>query len=257
MTKMRNSKIMFNGCDLKDMLGLEPAVITGDSDSIFGTSRSIDAEMNRNKITSYSIENDRPSITLELIKRSGVNVLPITDIELDNISRILFTKDMGILQDGDRLYYGWFVEGSSFRNLAKQGYITLKFELASPYVYTSIYTDAIVVSNTKTIELQNVSTSNERLYMDIELVASAAGNVTITNLLNGNEVKVTGLLNGEHIVIDGESREIYSKTDKGKNMFTKLSYSKDFPYLEYGTNRIKVDGNCEIQFKYQCQKHII
>jgi hypothetical protein len=63
---------------------------------------------------------------------------------------------------------------------------------------------------------------------------------------------IAGGLNGETIVLDGENKIIYNKTqdDQDAVMIIGDRFNFDWLPLAYGTNNITITGNCEIKFEW-------
>ena len=91
----------------------------------------------------------------------------------------------------------------------------------------------------------------------LELKNLLENDVKIKNLTNNNTITIKAVKENEEIVLDGETREVFSLTNKSENMFSRLEYTKDFLYLEYAENHIVVEGNCQIEFQYQCPMLIV
>lgn len=256
-----NSELMVDGLNLYQYLGFKSVLITADESRTFGSERSVSVNARSNGIvTSYSISKSRPKLTIELVKIDKETRRPakITYKDLSDLAMALFKNKICVLQERNIVYYGWFVKGQNWFNAADQGYITLEYELASPYCYSPVQTESFLIQNTKRFPLRNVATADEKVYSRIRIIGmTLAGDVKITNRTNNNVITVKNVKVGEEIVIEGETREIYSITNKSENMFPRLEYTKDYLFLNYGENEIVVEGNCQIEFMYQCPMLIV
>lgn len=255
-----NSELMINGINLYQAYGYKSVLVTASDTRVFGAERSVTVNNRTNGIpTSYSLSKSRPKITVELVKMSRGKKTPekITHKDLRDLSVALFKNGISILQERNIAYYGWFVKGNSWFNAADQGYLTLEFELASPYCYSPTQTESFWIDGQKRFALRNVATADEMVYPRIKIIGSEDGNVKIRNVTNNNQVIVKNVKKDEEIVIEGETREIYSITKPSENMFSRLEYTKDFLFLNYGENEIIVEGNCQIEFMFQCPMLIV
>lgn len=183
------------------------------------------------------------------------NGLKITEDDLFELNRILFAKDdIGVLESNGKVYYGHFIGDSSiWMNSAKQGYITLSYELASPYCYSPIMLNPVRISESKRIEIFNKSNASEKMYCDIEFeLLDDSSSINITNLTTGQVLEINNLELNEKATIFGDSREIISKVDDTRNLF-KLS-SRNFKALEliYGKNIYEIkSSSAKIKIVYQ------
>lgn len=183
------------------------------------------------------------------------NGLKIAEDDLFELNRILFAKDdIGVLENNGKVYYGHFVGDSSiWMNSAKQGYITLSYELASPYCYSPIMLNPVRISESKRIEIFNKSNASEKMYCDIEFeLLDDSSSINITNLTTGQVLEINNLELNEKATIFGDSREIISKVDDTRNLF-KLS-SRNFKALEliYGKNIYEIkSSSAKIKIVYQ------
>lgn len=258
-----NSELMINGNNVYQMYGYKSVLIAADEKRLFGSQRSVSVNSASNgRMTSYEISKNRPKITIELIKINKQTRMPepITHKDLRDLSMLLFKNNVSIVQERNAVYYGWFVNGSSWFNGADQGYLTLEFELASPYCYSPVQTEAFLIQtgNSKVFPLRNVATADEPVYSKIRIIGfQKDGDVKITNRTNNNVITVKNVKHNEEIILEGETREIYSVTNPNENMIPRLEYSKDYLLLNYGENEILVEGDCQIEFEFQCPMLIV
>ena len=255
-----NSELMINNCNIYQMYGYKSVLITGSEERVFGADRSISVESKNNGLpTSFTITKNRQSIKIELIKidTETKKLKPISANDLRDLSRLMFKNKICMLQERNIVYFGFFTNGTNYFNTANQGYITLTFELVSPYCYSPIQTEHFWIVTKKEFALRNVATADEMVYPRVKIIGEKNGDVKIKNLTNNNTITIKAVKENEEIVLDGETREIFSLTNKSENMFSRLEYTKDFLYLEYAENHIVVEGNCQIEFQYQCPMLIV
>lgn len=248
-------KIRYNG-KLLDQWEVV-SVGNSDNDRKFGISTSIEREDSVGVVPLFVKRNkELQSIDIQLFKCDNMgNGLKITDNDLFELNRIFFAKDdIGVLENNRKVYYGHFVGDSGvWMNSAKQGYITLSYELSSPYCYSPVMLNPVRVSESKRIEIFNKSNASDKTYCDIEFeLLSDSTSITITNLTTGKTLEINNLEINEKATIFGDSREIISKVDNTRNLF-KLS-NRNFKALElvYGKNIYEIkSSNSKIKIVYQ------
>lgn len=255
-----NSDLIINGVNLCESYGFKSVVVKNNDSRIFGAERSINVESKLNGMPTFcTITKSRPKIKIELLKINETNRTPqkITHKDLVSLSRLLFKNDICIIQDKEIIYYGVFTSGQSWVNTANCGYLTLEFEMVSPYCYTPIHVENIRVRGEKSFKVQNISTADEIVYPRIRIIGNNSGNVTIKNNTVNNSVTVTDVKKDEDIVIEGDTKEVYSQTNKKENMLKRYDYTKDYIYLVYGQNSITINGDCDVELSFQCPMLII
>lgn len=255
-----NSELIINGVNIFQAYGYKSVLITSDATRLFGAQRSIEVDsMSNGTLSSYKITKNRPKITIELIKMKENSRTPgmITHKDLGDLSRLLFKNNICIIQERNAVYYGWLTNGSNWFNSANQGYFVLEFELASPYCYSPIQTESFYVNKTKSFTLRNVATADEPVYARIKIIGRGNGHVKITNHSDNNVITVKNVKKDEEIIIEGETREIYSITDSNENMVKRLEYTKDYLILKYAENNLTVEGECLIEIMFQCPMIIV
>lgn len=132
------------------------------------------------------------------------------------------------------------------------GYITLSMRCNSPFIYSPVILSQFLdLSTTGVGELTIFNDGVGFLYPEISIVKSGNGDVTIRNVNNrGEEFRITGLLNGEDLYINAEKEIIESDLEQF-GTYRYNNASGEFPRLTQGQNRIEIEGNCQIQFRYQ------
>ncbi|MGV4321323.1 phage tail domain-containing protein [Bacillus mojavensis] len=175
-----------------------------------------------------------------------------TDEDIDSIIRWLFVdyyKPLYFEGKEDRVYMCMPVDDSQIiHNGIKQGYFTITMRcdasnLYSPFILTPLET----VTGTKTITIEN--NGHFDVYPEISLKKIGAGTITITSVDDGGEIfEIRDLTDQEDIYIDCE-REIIETDIVGVYRYN--NQIGEFPRLIYGQNNFKIDGDCEIQFRYK------
>ena len=239
--------IKINGIDLQSRFSMYSVNVNQNNERVFGLDRSNETEENDGKYLFVNNKGNLSSFTLELCKIDYIgNVLPISDIELSELSRILFKDGITTLEHKGIMYYGSFINGKSWFNGSRQGYLTLEFSMLSDRAYSRIMNDSIRVIEAKTVDVYNKSTVGSSIFIDLDVELLNGTSFKITNLKTGKTFELLSLDEREKFYIYGKEREIVSKIDNSKNLF-KL-HSGDFKAMElvYGGNTLKIEGNCKV-----------
>ena len=63
---------------------------------------------------------------------------------------------------------------------------------------------------------------------------------------------IAGGINGETVVLDGENKIVYNKTQDDRDVVKIIGdrFNLNWLPLAYGTNDITITGNCEIKFEW-------
>ena len=239
--------IKVNGIDLRSRFSIYSVNVNQNNERVFGLNRSNETEENNGKYLFVNNKGNLPSFTIELCKMDyNGNVLPMTDIELSELSRILFKEGVTTLEHRGVMYYGSFINGKSWFNGGRQGYLTLEFSMLSDRMYSRIMNDSIRVFEIKNVDIYNKSTVGNSIFVDLDIKVISGNTFKITNLTTGKSFELSDIDENEKIYVYGEEREIISKTNENKNIF-KL-YKGDFKAMElmYGRNTLKIEGNCKV-----------
>lgn len=157
-------------------------------ESQFGLDRTINSESGVSEVAPvfYGTNQNSPSFDIELFycDDSG-NPKSMSDMYLQKVSKWLFDRHPQALEINGIIYYGMFSKGVKWGNGAKQGYITLTFELSSSVAYSPILITPIRVVGEKIIKIDNKSSYYEDIYPDLECELLRGNNIKITNLTNG------------------------------------------------------------------------
>lgn len=212
--------------------------------------------------TSYLIGTNKSDVELSFtLGKMDVNGRPlrITQKDLDDLNRWLIKEDYKPLICNDRVVYGVFTKiGEVYINAQGLGYVNLTFETTGN-VYSNVVEVPYVVTNTKTVILENKSTINDWLPMDVDIeLYDNASKITITNVSTNKKIVIDGLtdISNKHIYLDSENRHVHNRT-RGYYDEIMIDFIKNedlyFPILRYGQNRIKIDinGKGKVIFKYQ------
>lgn len=231
-------------------------VSVGKSDpNVFAANRSMVTEDSIGIPLFTEFKYETATLSFDLIKvDKNRNALPFTKGEIHDLQRKLYSKnEVGILQVKEKdsiVFYGAFVGNPTENFLGGTQYISLEFQLISPYCYSSVINDYYRVVNSKTIDIYNKSSANERIVPDIEIEMLDGNEIEIINVNTGEKTSIRNMENNENIYIYGKSVEFVSKVDNNRNIF-KLSSKKVIDFL-YGKNTIKINvKDARVRFIYQ------
>lgn len=223
--------------------------------NIFAAKRSMVTDDNIGIPLFTEFKYETATFSFDLIKvDKNRNALPFTKGEIHDLQRKLYSKkEIGILQVKEKdsiVFYGAFVGNPTENFLGGTQYISLEFQLISPYCYSSVITNPCRVLDTKTIEIYNKSIANERIKPNIEIEMEKGNDIEIINMTTGEKTIINDMQDSEKLTIYGESIEFTSQVDESRNIF-KLS-SKNVIDFVYGKNVIKINAkDAKVKFIYQ------
>lgn len=174
-----------------------------------------------------------------------------TDDLIDGVIRWLFVtsyKPLYFEGKENKIYYCMPTGDSQIVHTGlNEGYFTLKMRCDSSNIYSqTIITNMETVSTTKTITVTN--DGHFDLYPEISITKIGNGTVTMEFIDDGRNIfEVRDLTNGEDIYINCE-KEIIETDIIGVYRYDKIV--GHFPRLVYGSNRIKITGDCKFQLRY-------
>lgn len=179
------------------------------------------------------------------------------DDVLDDIIRWLdvdFYEPLFFSGNNDRVFYAMPVEGINYiHNGLKEGYLSLTMRCDSPYSYsheqvTPWYEFIKGLPTAKTtIDINNLG--HRSFLPEIWISKVGDGNISIHNLNNGSKVmKFTNLKDKEEVYIDGENQIIESSLP---NTWRFDDFNDEYLEIKYGKNRLKIDGEARIRFRYK------
>lgn len=174
------------------------------------------------------------------------------DSKLDSIIKWLFVNSYKNLyfEGKESKLYRCMPTGDSKlnHNGLGQGYFTVTMRCDSSNIYSPIVVTTLEnVTVTKTITLLN--DGHFDIYPEISIKKNGSGHVIIESLDDDNGIfEIRDLTDLEDIYINCE-KEIIETDAVGVYRYDNLI--GEFPRLKIGTNRFKVTGNCQIQFRYK------
>lgn len=251
--------IKVNNISLKQRYGLVAVDVTeGSNTRSFGYERNVEVDDSVGDTPVFiKGKGVRKSFTIELCKiKSNGDIGSVSDRELKELGSLFFKNEVVMLEHKGLLYYGMFTNGTTSFSKANKGWMTLGFEMVSPYAYSRVYVDNNMVTGSKEITIVNKSTLKDKVYLDMTIVKNGGEQVKVENLTTKDYMIFNNLDLKEEVKVLGEGcLEVTSVTNADKNIFNDVEYNS-FISLKCGKNIIKVTGECKIDFKYQVP-HII
>jgi phage-related protein len=101
-------------------------------------------------------------------------------------------------------------------------------------------------NTTKTIEF--INNGDLDLYPELEIYKIGNGNLSIKNLVGGQEFKFIDISNGETLYVDCENENII--TDK-VNTYRFSNFNDNYLKIYRGVNKLQLTGDFDMQFRYQ------
>lgn len=153
----------------------------------------------------------------------------------------------------ERIFYCMYTgDVTEFHNGLKQGYVKLSMRCNSPFSYSHVYETPFYDFSVNTVNGQEIEVYN---YGDdlckplLYLRKVGVGDVSIVNLADDlSTFKMTNVLDGDMLEIDNEYKKIKT-TVSGEYRYD--NHNGTYIRLIRGLNKLKVYGNCNLQFKYQ------
>lgn len=241
--------LIINGIDVRRKFNICCYSIKQKEENIVGINRKVNFE---NGVFSGVIDENINEILVEFVKVNYLgDSLPFSKDDIKELMRILYKNPICTLIHNNKIYYGSFSVGDLMLFSNDYGYISIPFNSCSPYCYSLIKKDKYRVIGEKEIYLNNESNVKD-VYIDMVITQNGNESITISNLDDYNTKMIfNGIDNGEKIKVLGcDVREIVSISSPNHNVFNLCEY-EDFIKLKYGENRIKVIGNCSIEFIWQ------
>lgn len=225
----------------------------GNKDIIFGVEQEIKEYDSATDIPIHlGVKRKVPTIPITIMKMNEYNIAkPYRKGELEEICRWLFQKEYKPFVSFDNtgvVYYVIFTKGRNFENAAKEGYINLEMRLNAPHAYSNQLVDYFRVNGEKRVEIYNSSNLEKFIYPDIEFeLLKGTTRLEIINESINQRVVFDGLEFNEHIYVYNDGlKDLLSMKDKNRNIFNK--FNKEWLKLNYGRNRLKIIGECNIKF---------
>lgn len=254
MAQFLGRTITFNGVNSM-RFGLQLCSMEDSKERDFGFNKTTEKVTDTNGYSVLSsVAKNAQTYSIQLTRlNSHGNPIPFSDQELRMIARWLFRDDsyghlMVETQNGEFVeYYGMFVKGSIWQNSTKRGYITVDFEMASPYGVLKYQDYECDVQGEKTIIIESRHDYGEFNPIDIE-VEVLGSDLTITNETTSQTIVLSRIDNScRKLKIYNENIRHIVNIDN-PTMNVKSKFNNVYMDLAFGDNVIKIVGDCHIKF---------
>jgi len=179
-----------------------------------------------------------------------------TDKELEDVILWLFQesyKPLFFEDKPDRIFHCLAIgDPKLFHNGLKDGYVTIQMrckssKIVSPMIVSPLYD----LSTNQGKHRVNISNSGHvEIYPEISIEKIGAGNITFTNVSNGNKIfEIRDLTNLEKIYVNCE-KEIIQSDAIGVYRYDKVIGEYLNMMLKRGVNNIDIEGRAKITFRY-------
>lgn len=238
---------VYNGIHSRDMGVVQVATDEGLLHDRFLATKTIIEERIRGRDKPYlmGVEYESFRFPLRLYFQNGFDSEVLG--EVSRWFEVDYFKPFYFEGNPEKIYF-CMIDGETnlIHNGNGEGYIELEMVCDSPYAYTPIYTSNIYeVDGEQEIEFLNYGDMVCKPVLTLEMVGDGA--VSIINLSNaGKGFTIANLVQGEVLEIDCEQEQIESNYSHRYDDF-----EGEFLELVTGVNRLKVQGNCKLQFKYR------
>lgn len=153
--------------------------------------------------------------------------------------------------DPSKILYAISTGSTSWKGVMLYGVMEIDFITNAYHAWTYPRIESVSVQGSKTINIKNLKNVGDRLYSPAIEIEKTGGNgdITITNLSNNNkETKLTNINDKETFTMDNDYHIF--KSDTPTNYYGE-HFNKQWLYLIEGNNKLKIDGNCNLEFKLQ------
>ena len=246
--------LIFNGEDVTQKTGFYIASMQDSKNFNIGLNRNIKTiEGAFGKKLFAGIDKDNFDFEVTLVKAKNINGLLVADEihneDIENLYRHIVRNEPKAIEKDDKLYYGIFTIAEGYNIPKNKGYITFKFVMTEPYIYSKEIIKEFDTSKSNEIELVNdTDLIDERLFIDIEFNSGNNTDVKFININNNSCIELHNLTKSNNYRIYGERKQIINEDN-----YKEIVYSPEFIYLDYKSNTIKIESENNITgaIKYQ------
>lgn len=217
-------------------------------------SASIDHKQNKYRITPhvYSVTRENISLSFKImVFDSCGNIGKWTPEKYREVGKWLIHNEYKPLMspdDNGKMYYAILTDMTDFEIVNNMGHMEVTFATNSPYAWSLPSIEVYSPIGDNPMILHNASNIVDEYYPDIYLHSYEKQNIKMANLTTGQELVIKNVNKNELLFLDGQNKIITTNVF-GKNIFKE--FNREWLYLKYGNNLVKIDGNCKIEFKSQ------
>ena len=240
-----HDRFIFNNVD---SLGMNVAIVWDKSG--LQTQAMFKKTINEDKNTLHSTELSNQEFTIKIALFNDV-FTSIVEMPINKRRELVewLCKDYYLpfqtFENQSIFFYVMFSEVTrNYITNNNSGYLELKAKCDSAYCASHFDIYNLKCEDELFVELPNKGDIETK--PTIEILALDDSGITIKNLTNGKTIELT---TQENEVIDIDCQGLYIKSSLVKNKYKE--FNRTFITLPRGINRIKIEGNCKIKFKYQ------
>ena len=246
--------LIFNNEDVTQRTGFYLMTMSKDTEFNVGLNRSVNtADRGFNKKLFLGANNNNFEFEVTLVKASKAKdtfiAEEICEEDIEELCRYILRNEPKAIEKDNKLYYGIFTTAFGEFKSNNKGYITFKFVMTEPYIYSKEIVKEFDTSISNEIELKNdTDLIDEEIFIDIEFNSGNNTKVKFINMNNNSYIKLNNLTKNNNYQIYGEEMQILNKDN-----YKEIVYSSEFIYLDYKPNIIKIETKNNITgiIKYQ------
>lgn len=244
---IRKKSFTFNGIDFHKHRWFI-CTIGSNTDFDFGINREVEFADYEKHPMIVGVKDTPATIPITFIQ-SGYETCPlkVSRKKYDELCRMLYTNEPKSLEVGGMTYIGVFTNlGKGYDNGAN-GYITLNFQLSTPYITANkIMYEINRITNSKNIKINNISTANGYDVYPQIYFKNRGNSLRILNKSNGSKLELSNLKNNNDYVIFGEQKQVFNN-----NNVREIIYCNNFITLNYGINNLFIQGTGDIIIQFR------
>ena len=246
--------LIFNNEDITQKTGFYLMTMEKDTEFNIGLNRNIKTtEGVFGKKLFLGTNKDNFDFEITLVKAREVKGDLVADEihneDIKNLCRYIIRNEPKAIEKDNKLYYGIFTTSSGEFYNNNEGYITFKFVMTEPYIYSKIIERKFDTSVSNEIELVNdTDLIDEEIFIDIEFNSGNNTDVKFINMNNDSCIELHKLTKNNNYKVCGEEMQILNEDN-----YKEIIYSPEFIYLDYKPNTIKIESENSIKgvIKYQ------
>ena len=246
--------LFFDNEDITQRTGFYIASMQKSKNFNVGLNRNINTIQGAlNKKLFLGTTNDNFEFEVTLVKARKINgylrAKEIHEEDIEELYRYIVRNEPKAIEKDDKLYYGIFTTAEGYNTINNNGYITFKFIMTEPYIYSKEEVRAFNTAISNEVELRNgTDLIDEKTFIDIEFNSGDNTSIKFTNYKNDSFIELNSLTKNNNYKIYGEEMQIIN-LDNPKEII----YSPTFIHLDYHPNIIKIESENSISgaIKYQ------
>lgn len=246
--------LIFNNEDVTQRTGFYLMTMVKDTEFNVGLNRSVNTtDSVFNKKLFLGTNNNNFEFEVTLVKARKVKDVfvaeEITQKDIKNLCRYILRNEPKAIEKDNKLYYGVFTTATGELYGNNNGYVTFKFVMTEPYIYSKEIVKEFDTSISDEIELKNdTDLIDEETFIDIEFNSCDNTSIKFVNTNNNSCIELNNLTKNNNYQIYGEEMQILNKDN-----YKEIVYSPEFICLDYKPNIIKIESENSITgvIKYQ------